>query len=190
MVPFAATKVVPGVGEFRRGSGSDLQHFFLFQAIREAIVGGHCVRGGEGSAGNGWTFDRRQPTFRRLPTFDLRLATERRALEVAEERVLVAVAGGDGICKRQARALGAVGLLRRGLGERGVAERDYLVVAADAPVVADALQQLLRLEPAVLLGGGKSLCGGQRAGRPTELTLHHPPVLQRIALDRPLIALF
>ena len=118
MIPLAAAKIVPSIREFWRGSGRDLQHLFLFQSIREAVVGGHRVRSSEG-----------------FPTFNFTLyifhftLLQRRALEVAEERVPVAVTSGDGICKRQARALGAVGLLRRGLGECGVAERDDFVIA-------------------------------------------------------------
>ena len=74
----------------------------------------------------------------------------RRTLEVAEERILVTVAGSDRVLKRQ-RTLGRIGLLGGGLRKRGVAERDYLVVASDSPVVADALEELLRLESTVLL---------------------------------------
>ena len=95
----------------------------------------------------------------------------RRTLEVAEERILVAVAGSNRVLKRQ-RTLGRIGLLGGGLRKRGVAERDYLVVASDSPVVADALEELLRLESTVILCFGETIA------------LHDRPILQRIALLR------
>ncbi len=74
---------------------------------------------------------------------------QRRALEDREERVAEAGAGGEGFGERQRFGTGAVGFLGGGAGEGGIAEGDDFVPEANAPVVGNALKQLLRRKTAM-----------------------------------------
>ena len=169
-VPEDLAEVVERVGEgllvVTRLLRRPLQGVQLLQAAREAVVGRHRPGCDE----------------RGLPV----LAHLRQGvgLEVAEHRVLVAVARGERVGERQ-RALGGVGLLDGRLRERGVAERGNFRPRANARVVAHALEELLGLEAAVLLGlrerqGGRLR---RRAARRGERLLANAPVLERIALE-------
>ena len=90
----------------------------------------------------------------------------RRAFEVTEERILVAVACGYRLLERQ-RALGLVCFLDGSLGVSRIAKRDHFIIAADTPIIADTFQKLLRLQSTVLPGGFKGFGGGLGTDRPT-----------------------
>ena len=132
------------------------EHVQFFQTAREAVIRRHRAGGGERLLHRG----RVGAQFRK-----------RIRLEVAEHRVLVAVARRKRVLERE-RAFRGVRLLHGGLGERGVAQFHDFFPRADAEIIADAFQELLRLESAILLRGSETVL------------LNHRPVFKRIAFQR------
>ena len=142
-----------------------LENLELFETAREAVVARHvacgCKRGRDGFG-------------------VLAELCEGKRLEVAEHRILVAVAGGDRILERK-RTFRRIRLFDGCLGERGVRQADDFVPGSDSEIVAYAFDKLLSLQAAVLLGERKRL----GAGLPfTERLFDDAPVFERVATER------
>ena len=134
-----------------------MQNLKFLQTAREAVVGSHRTRSGKSILDH------------------VGLAEFRKSirLEISEHRILVTVACGDRILERKS-AFRSIRFFGGGLRERGIAKLHNLIPCADPKIIAGAFQELLCLQTAVFLCGGKAVL------------FNDGPIFKRIALQRTL----